>query len=208
MANNCFNWVTFSGDEDTINRLEQKFKAIPRDAQISFSEFCDTFFDEAREKNPNDFDEMYNYGTKWWDYNIDQRGKDYINISGDSAWSPPTGFLAKLSKHYNVEIRGEYEEPGMDFGGYTIYKNGEVADYCYSYTEWRFMENPEGFWDDIADYVMQYDTFEEFKENVLDQFLVKPEKELSEIEEEFNRLLKERSQPTPREFINAKPNLN
>jgi hypothetical protein len=108
-------------------------------------------------------------------------------VQGDSAWSPPSEFLRRLSEHYAVEISNEYEEPGMDFGGFTNYKYGEEDDNCYSYNEWRYMNNPDGFSSDIEWATELYETFEEYKESVLDSFVNRlSEKEINEIKEEFN----------------------
>jgi hypothetical protein len=188
MANNCFNWTSIKGDKSVLDVLEAKFKTFNHHNPIPFSEFCDSFFTDQRiEKSIEPYLADYSYGTKWWNFDVCRDADNYLCVQGDSAWSPPSEFLRRLSEHYAVEISNEYEEPGMDFGGFTNYKYGEEDDNCYSYNEWRYMNNPDGFSSDIEWATELYETFEEYKESVLDSFVNRlSEKEINEIKEEFN----------------------
>jgi hypothetical protein len=187
MANNCFNWVTISGEKEILDLLQTKFETY-KSHEGTFSDWCDTFFTNEREKKENVFDEIYDYGTKWWDFDIDQRGKDYINISGDSAWSPPQEFLRRLSEEYAVLIRGEYEEAGSDFGGYADYEKGVMDDQCFTYREWMYINNEESFFYRLEDEVEYYDTFDDYKSAVLDDFENQlTEQQIAEVREEFER---------------------
>jgi len=78
---------------------------------------------------------VQNWGTKW-DVNINDNGyesslewdDDFINVSFDSAWSPPTNWLIKVSKDYpNLHFTLEYEESGCAFKGVMeICRNNDI----------------------------------------------------------------------------------
>ena len=65
-----------------------------------------------------------NWGTKWdvESYYIDhyKKGNNYvIELSFDSAWSPPRAAMNKLKELYpQIEIEHYYFEPGCDYVGY------------------------------------------------------------------------------------------
>jgi len=187
MANYCYNWVIIRGEKDTLDNLQTKFETY-KSHEGTFSDWCDTFFTEERKKKENIFDEIYDYGTKWFDFEIDRRQDDDLLISGDSAWSPPQEFLRRLSEEYAVVIRGEYEESGCDFGGYADYENGEMNDQCFTYREWMYIDNQEIFFYRLEDEVEYYDTFEDYKSAVLDGFKnALTEQQIAEVREEFER---------------------
>lgn len=53
---------------------------------------------------------------------------EHIWVSGQTPWGPPTELLSYISGRWPVTVTGEYEEPGMDFCGVVIYKDGaEIA---------------------------------------------------------------------------------
>ena len=63
------------------------------------------------------------WGTKW-DVDVQDNGYDssedeeYINLSFESAWSPPTAWLIKVAKDYpDLHFTLEYEEGGCAFKG-------------------------------------------------------------------------------------------
>ena len=68
-----------------------------------------------------------NWGTKWEvEARLAVEEETSLIYSFDSAWSPPELVIAELAHRFpNCTIRHAYDEPGMDFGGYTIYNNGE-----------------------------------------------------------------------------------
>jgi len=100
---------------------------------------------QDREENGKYFD-WYNhniqeYGTKWdvheYYYNDDI-------LSFDTAWSPCTQFVQKLSEQYGIEVRIEFNELGFDFAGYEVYNNGELIDEEQSrYYEYFAKHDPE-----------------------------------------------------------------
>lgn len=80
---------------------------------------------------------VQNWGTKWspeitvlW---ISDDGQ--LKMSFDSAWSPPTGLIAKASEKYPTLIfSNTYSEEGMEFWGCEVFQNGELISECaYDY---------------------------------------------------------------------------
>ena len=75
----------------------------------------------------NWYDWHCNYwGTKWdvWDVDVQDNGYDssgdetYINLSFESAWSPPSEWVKKVAQDYpSLEFLLEYEEGGCAFKG-------------------------------------------------------------------------------------------
>lgn len=74
---------------------------------------------------------VQNWGTKWNnadEVSCEQFSDTDIEYSFDTAWSPPLPVIeeaAKLFPKLTFEIN--YEEPGMDFSGYSIFENGELT---------------------------------------------------------------------------------
>ena len=62
-----------------------------------------------------------NWGTKWDACNveIDYADESQIEITFDTAWSPPEPICAKLREMFeDIHISWFYDEPGMEFAGY------------------------------------------------------------------------------------------
>lgn len=140
MANNCWNWVHITGPKETLDIIEERFEKY-NNWEGTFTEFSRMVLGLDPEVVPehetlNDsFSRMYTYGTKWWDFEID-RDDDWLELRGDSAWSPPLYLLARISEVFNVKVEAEYEEPGMDFAGFFTAENGQYEDRemtCFEY---------------------------------------------------------------------------
>lgn len=73
-----------------------------------------------------------NWGTKW-DTRPEQTqvsvDGEVVTIRFDTAWSPyaSTVYEAMSREFPNAVIAMSYDEPGMDFGGYDIYKGGRAV---------------------------------------------------------------------------------
>ena len=76
------------------------------------------------------------FGTKW-DVGLDfvqEVTKDYILLSGETAWSPPINFCVQLAKTYGVDVNMYYEEPGADFCGKCVIDDeGGYSEEDYEY---------------------------------------------------------------------------
>lgn len=143
MANNCWNWVHISGPKETLDIIEERFNKYYEMKDFTFTEFSrmvlgfDPEVVPEHETNNELFNRIYRYGTKWWDFDIEMRGDDWMNIIGDSAWSPPLGLLTMMTNVFDVKIEGEYSEPGCDFGGFYTIENGECEDNEMTYFEYE-----------------------------------------------------------------------
>ena len=97
MANYCYNSVQIFGKEKTLKKLQDKFNYYEKTNY--FVEFGDYVLD--KKFNPEDEKrDYYEYGTRWWEFETDLDSKNFnenddctLNISGDSAWSPPVELI-------------------------------------------------------------------------------------------------------------------
>lgn len=126
MANNCWNYVSITGDKQVINSIQKHFKNYENTRY--FTEFGDAFFNKKRDYEGQSFDFYYEYGTKWWQFEWNRDSDTELVIQGDSAWSPPLELLKRISKKYSCKVYAEYQEYGMDFAGRVTYKNGKTKD--------------------------------------------------------------------------------
>jgi len=146
MANYCWNWVSIEGPKETLDIIEERFKKYD-DWQGTFTEFSRMVLGLEPEVVPEHetsnemFSRIYIYGTKWWEFEIERVGEDCMNISGDSAWSPPIGLLTMMTKVFDVKIEGEYSEPGCNFGGFCTIENGECEDNEMTYFEYELVSD-------------------------------------------------------------------
>lgn len=71
-----------------------------------------------------------NWGTKWEAHEVEARpGMCEIEFFFDTAWAPPVPVVQELSRLFPDAVVGlAYDEPGMDFGGYVMFREGEVVE--------------------------------------------------------------------------------
>lgn len=50
----------------------------------------------------------------------EKNGVKYVNLTFDTAWSPPLGFYEYLHDNFGFQIKAYYFEPGMGFAGVSI----------------------------------------------------------------------------------------
>lgn len=142
MANYCWNWAKITGPKETLDIIEERFKKYDEMQDFTFTEFSrmvlglDTEVVPEYETSNEMFDRIYTYGTKWWSFEID-RDDEWLELRGDSAWSPPLGLLTMMTEVFDVRIEGEYSEPGCDFGGFYTIENGECEDNEMTYFEYE-----------------------------------------------------------------------
>lgn len=151
MANYCWNWVQIEGSKKSIETVVSRMKDYD-----NFDNLTDwgnhIIGSEVFDKDASVYD---NIGTRWWDIQWDQdisksdsEDLHYITFVGDSAWSPPTHLLEEIAKTFSLEIRIEFEEPGMSFGGYCEYnKDGLIEDYTVEYNQWVYEQDPNAFFE-------------------------------------------------------------
>lgn len=169
MANNCWNYAVLLGNKAVLDEIQERFSKY--DDFNYFIEFGDYVL---KKEVATSKDEYYLYGTKWWQFNIDERTDNTLTISGDSAWSPPLELLRQISEVYNVTIEGEYNECGMDFGGFFYCEDGNLEDREMTYFEYQLESDREWAITDLIDNQLDWD--EEFDEDAYPQ-LTQKEKE-------------------------------
>ena len=183
MANNCWNYAVLSGGKAALDEIQERFSKY--DDTNYFTEFGDLVLKKEMRNNYSEMthEECYQYGTKWWQFEMDRSDDNTLIISGDSAWSPPLTLLEEMSSVYKVTIEGEYNECGMDFGGFFKASDGILSDNYMSYFEYQLETDREWAINDLIDNVLDWD--EEFDEDAYPQ-LTQQEKEYikSKIKEE------------------------
>ena len=165
MANNCYNWVEFTGSKDALQKLKDKFKDYEKFDY--FTDWGNHILEIENDTSEKTFDWCYKYGTKWWDMYIDHEEDESFIVSGDTAWSPPESLLEEICKHYGIECRIEFEEGGNDFGGYTTFNSeGKQEEYNASYRQWRYEQDSGSAMDNIIGDIEHCDyTLEDFEED-------------------------------------------
>lgn len=73
------------------------------------------------------------WGTKWTPSNIDLNNTDNENytldVTFDTAWSPPIGVYRIMNRQFDINITAFYEEYGCEFfGRFCISKEEEIDD--------------------------------------------------------------------------------
>lgn len=172
MANHCWNWSCFTGDRADLEKLIANVKkAMELNAEngsiLWYGSYSVALGLPPWQEGDPEYDVYLRYGSKWFDVDIDDN-KDHVTLIGSSAWSPMCEFFRKLSAVYNLNVEAEYEEPGMDFGGFFSAEVGEVTnDKQLSYYQYRVLSDGtdsilEGIED--ADYDSLEDAIEHFKD--------------------------------------------
>jgi hypothetical protein len=147
MANHCYNWISFYGKKESLDKLAKALETYEN--FTSFNDWVDSMIEYTPPKN--DERVYYHYGTKWFDFEIDDNGDEHMLVRGDSAWSPPLEMTRSLCEHFGVGARHEFEESGCDFGGYwVIQDNGYVSEELdVTYNHWRYMEDSHSYMDNL-----------------------------------------------------------
>lgn len=164
MPNWCYNNLSLvHKDPSMITRAVEAFKR---------GEFCSEFAPMPEGENWYDWN-VSEYGTKWdfgEDDEFDLSDPNSIDLSFESAWSPPIAIYEKLQNDFGFEVLAYYYEPGMKFCG----KFDKDGDDCY------------GLEDDIQDVKdnVPDDILEEF--SIIDdlEYWAELEEEESEEDEE------------------------
>lgn len=143
MANDCWNWVSFTGKKENLQRLVEGLKV----AQESNKEnhgllWYEAYYVALGLTHPEENTDVYdNFGSKWFSIDDIETDDNSVVISGSSAWSPVSQFFLRLSEIYELQFESEFEEPGSDFGGYYAGKNGQVTDdRTYTYAQYSFLQ--------------------------------------------------------------------
>jgi len=88
---------------------------------------------------------VQNWGTKWEPSGVDvEKGVDHILYDFDTAWSPPEPWVRSISTKYpDLTFRLSYEEPGNDFEGHVLVKDGAILEeYNGNYSKCIYCSRP------------------------------------------------------------------
>jgi hypothetical protein len=135
MPNWCYNFATVSCPSREI--YDKLLKSINDDKW--FETFAPLNSDIHHEETTNDDETIYDYSkaveiwkTKWPAHEVDiinQYDDDMaMELSFETAWSPPTGVYTIMSKEFGIDITGFYNEPGCEFFGRCIYSKEEEVE--------------------------------------------------------------------------------
>ena len=133
MPNWCENRLEISGPEGELTL----FLAAAKDGDklLSFQKLHPMPAELEGTSSPGDTPNWYdwrveNWGTKWGtgrEIYADEGSASSQSFSFDTAWSPPTALVRKVSEDFpGLLFRVEYAEPGMCFAGFEEYHAGEM----------------------------------------------------------------------------------
>jgi hypothetical protein len=161
MANNCYNYARFEGSKEDIKNAAEAITKAMGDGSLWWETYKKVFgnkFDYSTE------DVYAEFGSKWFECDVDVESEDSMILSGDSAWSPVIPFYEKLCKTFNLSCSADYEEPGCDFGGWWEYSNGEVTkDECVSWLIYINTNDPGRLFEELMDNV-ENDYFKSYQD--------------------------------------------
>ena len=160
MPNWCNNNVTIYGPKAKVKAIQSAFEE---------GKFCSHIL-----PNPDgewDYNwSVNNWGTKWdcggsdeyCEYTDEAQDRAKLELSFDSAWSPPIGVYETLIQDEDMDCGAYYYEPGMGFCG--AWSNG--ADEHYDITgdsKWVQEEIPEAIDDmfGISESMAEYENEED-----------------------------------------------
>ena len=143
MANHCWNDMSIT-----------EFSEIDKERILDFFKSYENFDylthwgdsiakPEDRTVGEITYDNCYKYGSRWWDFQINV-GDNFIEVWGDSAWSPMTELAILLTEVFKCHVTLEYSEPGMDFAGIEYFKDGvmtECREFTYGEYEYLHMDS-------------------------------------------------------------------
>ena len=137
-------WSKVEDKDKAIKQIEEfrdKARLIEEDGTEASSLSMNNLYPMPKElegtKEPSDEPNWYDWrvehwGTKWdIDAYLEDYDTEYLQYSFQSAWSPPTAFLEKVSKDFPLlRFVLKYEEEGCGFLGRAIAKDGVLDDTC------------------------------------------------------------------------------
>lgn len=145
MPNWCYNSIEVSGSPKNIGRIAAVIQTLKnsKDEDDSTSNLFRSLIGLPSKTDMDKYEtgEWYNTNIEWfgtkWDVGLDfvqEVTKDYIFLSGETAWSPPINFCVQLAKTYGVDVNMYYEEPGSDFCGKCVIDDeGGYSEEDYEY---------------------------------------------------------------------------
>jgi|APSaa5957512622_1039677.scaffolds.fasta_scaffold59033_2 hypothetical protein len=133
MPNWCENRLEITGPERELTLFLAKAKE--KDKPLSFQKLHPMPTELAGTSSPGETPNWYDWrvehwGTKWdtgREVHADEGSATSQSFSFDTAWSPPTALVKKVSGDFpGLLFRLEYAECGMCFAGFEEYSDGEM----------------------------------------------------------------------------------
>jgi len=177
-----------SGAKDSLDRIEAAINKAKNGEHLWWETFKKVFDGIPIDYSEDTYEE---FGSKWFDCEMERWTDNQLIISGDSAWSPVSAFFLKLSKYFNVTIESDYEESGCDFGGWFECKNGEVLR--DEHTTWLMycdINDPGRAFEVIIDNIKDgvYETYDEWFEEEDNALIARlTTEQIKKIQDEFKR---------------------
>lgn len=114
----------------TLTQVEDKWELVYKEEEVIDPIFAfNNVLPEPDFENDQDWYHwrLSNWDTKWNPSEVCIGENDNTLVyTFNTAWSPPMAIYYELSKQYpNIVLIARYEEPGMDYFGIHIIKNGE-----------------------------------------------------------------------------------
>ena len=134
MPNWCYNFATITcPSKEIYNKL---FDAIVKN--VWFETFAPLELDDEVYENGWEYNKAIEiWKTKWSarDVEILNQYDDelQLELSFETAWSPPTGVYSIMNKKYNIDVTAFYDEEGCDFFGRCIYSKEQEFDESYEF---------------------------------------------------------------------------
>lgn len=119
MANWCSNTVTFTGNEETTDKILQLFTTMMEQENKSKEGQIPDFVQEKS----GFFFEIY------------QNEADQCTFQYETKWCPNIEVLYLISEHYNAEFVLEYAELGCCIFGRTTHQNQVLDDVCLDFSD-------------------------------------------------------------------------
>ena len=132
MPNWCHNLATFTCPSKDI--YDKLLLSIQNDSW--FETFAPLCLDKEEFENGWEYHvAIEKWGTKWSPCDVEILVTDEeelrLEVSCNTAWSPPTGVYKIMNKEFNIVIEANYEELGCEFFGRCFYENGKEVDDIY-----------------------------------------------------------------------------
>jgi hypothetical protein len=178
MANNCYNYITITGEKTEIASFKLLLQIEANKGQDNEDIYLNLQTDFGKfEKDP-----------RWFNFDVHTADdEETITISGDSAWIPALELFTAISQRFqSFQIRYEYDEMGCDFSGWADISQGECTDNSFAYWEGQIQMHGEeqAFTNVIENELESYESEEELKES--DMYLSFSEDKQAEILENYN----------------------
>jgi len=126
MPNYCENRMIITGSREDLESIKNRLlmKDYNNDLTLNFDEFIP---EQEAEKQGVDLYILWGTNRYPWDVDYDE-DFDSLVFRFTTAWSPSEGISREISRQYpEVQVEHWYEESGMDFSGFMIFKGGEVV---------------------------------------------------------------------------------